>query len=178
MAINLRAGLPVVAALGMLASMQADANALTFTGSDATRSAQVDFTSDGLGNLFVTLTNTSLGDVGVPIDVLTGVFWAGSGALTPLSALLAAGSSVFQGVVENAPAGGNVGGEWAYKASIDGPGSSTVGMSHLASAYSGLLICSVALIWRDQLARMDFNMESSQRVTIMPPEMLRYSAQI
>jgi hypothetical protein len=68
------------------------------------------------GNLTVTLTNTSLSDVLVPTDVLTAVFFTLSGnpSLTPVSAVLAPGSTVFYDL-QGQPAGGVVGGEWAYK---------------------------------------------------------------
>jgi hypothetical protein len=80
------------------------------------------------GLLWVTLTNTSTVDVLVPTDVLTAVFFdlAGVGALTPLSATLAAGSTVLFGP----DGGGNVGGEWAYVSGLSGaPGGATEGIS-------------------------------------------------
>jgi hypothetical protein len=69
-------------------------------------------------NLVVTLTNTSLADVLAPGHVLTGVFFdlPDGVTLTPVSALLGTGSTVFFGP----DGGGNVGGEWAY-AALTGP---------------------------------------------------------
>ena len=87
------------------------ANALTFTGSDATRSASATFNVVG-GNLQVVLTNTSTNDVLVPVEVLTAVYFDFAGVLTPISAFLTAGSSVLFGPSN----GGNVGAEWAFDA--------------------------------------------------------------
>ena len=82
------------------------------------RAALADFDLVG-SELRVILTNTSTADVLVPIDVLTGVFFdvPAPVALTRLSATLTAGSSV---LFDSAPAGGIVGGEWAYKAGLAG----------------------------------------------------------
>src|SRR5262245_31218702 len=114
--------------LGVLAGTSTS-EAFLVSGSSGSLSASADFTLDG-GNLSVVLTNTSAADVLVPTQVLTAVFFdiAGVGALTPVSALLSDGSTVFYGP---APADGkNVGGEWAYKAGIAGaPGGATEGIS-------------------------------------------------
>jgi hypothetical protein len=99
---------------------------IVFSGSSGTLAASASF-DIVLGNLQVTLTNTSASDVLVPSNVLTAVFFdlAGVGALTPVSALVAAGSTV------NAadPAGLNVGGEWAYGSGLVGPAGATEGIS-------------------------------------------------
>jgi hypothetical protein len=82
----------------------------------------------GTGILTVVLTNTSASDVLVPADVLTAFFFGVSGniTLTPVSALLSGGSTVFFG----ANGGGNVGGEWAYGNSLVGaPGGLNQGFS-------------------------------------------------
>lgn len=87
-----------------------------FSGSSGARSASVSFSVSGT-DLHVTLTNTATTDALVPIDVLTGVFFNVSGSplsLTRTSATLASGSTVFNAASQ--PAGGNVGGEWAYRA--------------------------------------------------------------
>jgi len=81
---------------------------ILFTGSSGTHSASVYFDTSGT-NLFVTLSNISSSDVLVPTDVLTGVFFNISPILTPVSATLHSGSTVFFGPIN----GGNVGGEWA-----------------------------------------------------------------
>ncbi len=94
----------------------------------AVLSQTADFTVVG-GNLQVILTNTSPTDVTIPVQVLTAVFFdvVGVGALTPVSALLNGGSTVF---FDAAPAGGIVGGEWAYGANLAGaPGGATEGIS-------------------------------------------------
>src|SRR5262249_38071850 len=65
-------------------------------------------------------TNTSDGDVLMPVDVLTAVFFDVSGpalSLTPTSAVLNGGSTVFFGTTDP---GNVVGGEWAYKGGLVG----------------------------------------------------------
>lgn len=95
---------------------EADAAAVTFTGSAGSRAASATFDTSGT-NLLVTLTNTSSADVLVPTDVLTGVFFnlSGDPSLGRTSAVLASGSTVFY---DTQPAGGVVGGEWAYNADV------------------------------------------------------------
>src|SRR5262249_10093584 len=69
--------------------------------------------TDG-STLTVTLTNTSTADVFVPTDVLTAVFFDIQNVppltLSPSTAMLAPGSTVYYGPTN----GGDVGGEWAY----------------------------------------------------------------
>jgi len=100
------------------------------TGSGAL-SASADFSLSG-GDLVVRLTNTGAGDVLVPTDVLTAIFFDVSGggvSLTRESAVLGAGSSVFYDP-DGQPAGGVVGGEWAYLSGLSGgPGSRSYGIS-------------------------------------------------
>ena len=98
---------------------QADAAAVTFTGSDSFgRAASATFDTSGT-NFLVRLTNTSSADVLVPTDVLTGVFFnlSGDPTLGRTSAVLASGSTVFYDS-DGQPAGGVVGGEWAYNADV------------------------------------------------------------
>jgi hypothetical protein len=71
-------------------------------------------------NLVVTLTNTSLSDVLVPADVLTALFWQGTSGLGSVSALLNGGSTVIYDL-DGQPAGGIVGGEWAYGSGMTVP---------------------------------------------------------
>jgi hypothetical protein len=105
-----------------------------FTFSSGTRAASVDFSQSG-GNLIVTLTNTYAGDALVPADMLTANFIDISGGvtLTPLSALLPAGSSIINDAACDTPCTGatNVGGEWAYAAGLTpgGPITATRGIS-------------------------------------------------
>src|SRR5262245_50196752 len=89
----------LVALLGTL-SGSGVSEALLISAADSSRSAQAEFTVSG-SNLTITLTNTSLNDVLMPSDVLTAIFFnlVGVGPLTPVSALLSGGSTVFyQGV--------------------------------------------------------------------------------
>ena len=98
---------------------EADAAAVTFTGSDSFgRAASATFDTSGT-NFLVTLTNTSSADVLVPTDVLTGVFFniSGDPTLGRISAVLNSGSTVFYDP-DGQPAGGVVGGEWAYNADV------------------------------------------------------------
>jgi hypothetical protein len=98
---------------------EADAAAVTFTGSDSFgRAASATFDTSGT-NFLVTLTNTSSADVLVPTDVLTGVFFnlSGDPSLRRTSAVLASGSTVSYDS-DGQPAGGVVGGEWAYNADV------------------------------------------------------------
>jgi len=91
---------------------------ITFTSSSGDLSASVKFTISG-GNLVATLTNTSTNDVLVPSDVLTGVFFnlSGGASLTPITAILGAGSTVQFGGTDP---GNSVGGEWAFKQGLSG----------------------------------------------------------
>jgi hypothetical protein len=87
---------------------------ITFNGSDTEgRSAKVTFEVSG-NNLIVRLKNTSMADVGVPNQVLTGVFFnvAGNPLLTRTSAVLGSTSHVVNGPT---PLNDVVGGEWAYR---------------------------------------------------------------
>jgi hypothetical protein len=87
--------------------------------SSGQRAAQAEFSTyydSGLNTniLKVVLTNTAAFDTLVPADVLTAVFFnAGSMSLTKLAAVLNTGSSVIYDP-DGQPAGGVVGGEWAY----------------------------------------------------------------
>jgi hypothetical protein len=116
-----------VGAALLLAAGLAEATPLTVSFSSGSLAASATFDTSGT-DLIMTLTNTSLFDVLVPVDVLTAVFFDinGVGALGPTSALLDAGSAVFFGP----DGGGNVGGEWAYAAGLAGaPGGATEGIS-------------------------------------------------
>lgn len=102
----------------------------TGTGSQAL-SASAEFSLSG-GDLVVRLTNTGAGDVLVPTDVLTALFFDITGpsmSLTRSSAVLGAGSSVYYDP-DGQPAGGVVGGEWAYRSGLSGsPGNRAYGIS-------------------------------------------------
>jgi len=116
--------------LGLALSIPAIASAapITFTGSNGSLAASASFEVVG-GQLVVVLTNTSSGDVSVPADVLTAVFFdiGGAFSLSPFSAVLGPGSTV---IYDAAPAGGVVGGEWAYGTGLVGaPNGATQGIS-------------------------------------------------
>jgi len=102
----------------------------TVTGTQGSLSASATFDASVAGTLTVTLTNTSASDVLVPADVLTALFFSLDGAtLTKVSAVLAGGSTVFYDP-QGQPAGGVVGGEWAYKAGLAGaPNTADMGIS-------------------------------------------------
>jgi len=104
--------------MGLLASPASKAQ-LTFSWYSGDLAASATFSTLSENRLQVVLTNTSTADVLVPTDVLTAVFFniAGNPTLTRTSALLSAGSSV---VYDSAPAGGVVGGEWAYNTGLVG----------------------------------------------------------
>src|SRR5258708_6780041 len=96
---------------------------MLFTGSSGSLSASANFELSG-NSLTVTLTNTSLADVLVPGDVLTGVFFNTVHSLTPVSASLN-GSSVYDGSIVH-----DVGEGWQYKAfSSGGPQGKDSGIS-------------------------------------------------
>jgi hypothetical protein len=102
-------------------------SAYTFGATSGDLSATADFEASGT-KLIVTLTNNSTYDALVPTDILTAVFFTieGIGSLTPESAVLANGSTVFFG----SDGFGNVGGEWAYASGLSGaPGGATQGIS-------------------------------------------------
>ena len=111
-------------ALGMLMAVApAEAAPITFAGSDTGgRAAKVTF--ENVGNtLVLKLKNTSMADVGVPNQVLTGVFFRVTGpaanpnpALTRVSAVLGANSDV---LFAPQPAGDVVGGEWGYRNNLN-----------------------------------------------------------
>ena len=126
---------PAFIALSVLA-LPASAS-LTFSGSGSgfgsagIKSASVSFDVDGT-ELVITLTNTGPNDVQVPADVLTAVMFDISGSplsLTRVSGLLYGGSVVYYDP-DGQPAGGVVGGEWAYKSGLAGiPNSAQYGIS-------------------------------------------------
>jgi hypothetical protein len=107
--------------------LSGEAQAISFTATSGSRAASADFTVSG-DELTVVLTNTSSADVLVPVDVLTAVFFSPNGPIFASStAVLTAGSTVF---FDSAPAGGVVGGEWAYGSGLVGaPLGATQGIS-------------------------------------------------
>ncbi len=126
---------PAVTAALLVSALAASANgAVLFTGSSGPLAASATFEVNGSGQLVVTLTNTSANDVTQPAQVLTALFFnvsGGSLTLTRDSALLAPGSTVILDP-DGQPAGGIVGGEWAYNSgslNIGAPGSRGYGIS-------------------------------------------------
>lgn len=111
-----------------LAAASASASPITFSASAGTRAASVTFAAGG-SDLIVTLENTSVSDVLVPVDVLTAVFFDIHGSPLSLargSAVVPAGSSVLFGGTDP---GGVVGGEWAYRSGLAGPYGAAYGIS-------------------------------------------------
>src|SRR5262249_19810519 len=106
--------------------------------SSGDRAASAYFDQQG-ANLIVTLTNTSAADVLAPDRVLTAVFFnlTGAPALTPVSAILNAGSVVWFDP-DGQPAGGVVGGEWAYGSNLSGGGLDQSYTSAISSSGFGL----------------------------------------
>lgn len=131
----------VVRAACALASITAAVSAAPFTITESAGNLQAtaEFAVDSgdPSRLVVTLTNSSMHDVLVPADILTGLFFSISSPVTlsPVSAVLAAGSIVEFG---SAP-GGVVGGEWAYRAGLTGVVEDASGLGHgISSAGFGL----------------------------------------
>jgi hypothetical protein len=109
-------------------AVRAEAGPITYSATSGALSAEVAFNTAG-SNLIVTLTNTALVGAVVPVDILTAVFFdmtGFDGGLTPVSALLAPGSSI---LLDDPTS--NVGGEWAYAGNIAGktPGGQNYGIS-------------------------------------------------
>jgi len=106
-----------LAATAAIVALPLMAAAITFSASDATRSASVNFEVIG-GELVVTLTNTSPNDAAVTTDILTAVFFTAKGdpLFTKTSAGLTPGSTTTaypSGTGSGTNATG-VGSEWAY----------------------------------------------------------------
>jgi hypothetical protein len=106
---------------------------LTCVGTQGSLEATATF-SIVAGDLQVVLDNSSLSDVLVPADVLTAVFFniAGNPTLTRVSAVLTSGSTVFFDA-DGQPAGGVVGGEWAYQSGLS-PYTGTSNMRGISSS--------------------------------------------
>ncbi len=139
---QIRSTMLAVAGLAIAAS-SAQA-AVVFNFSSGARSAQAVFNTSG-SNLVITLTNTATADALVPVDILTAMLFnvsGGSLALTPVSAVLNAGSSIVgkPGAVP-APStepGNAISSEWAYKAALVGaPGSGAYGISSTGIGFFG-----------------------------------------
>ena len=94
------------------------ASPIIFSVTQGNLAASAEFAASG-SNLVVTLTNTSPYDVLIPSQVLTAVFFnlGGNPTLTPVSAVLGAGSVVLFGGTDP---GGVVGGEWDYRGDLTG----------------------------------------------------------
>ncbi|MBN8646291.1 MAG: PEP-CTERM sorting domain-containing protein [Planctomycetes bacterium] len=123
--------LSVCALAAMAGSSQ---GGVLFSGSSGSLAASAMFEVSGSGQLVVTLTNTSSADVTVPAEVLTAVFFDLTGpteSFTRDSGLLAPGSVVVYDP-DGQPAGGVIGGEWAYASgalNIGAPGTRAYGIS-------------------------------------------------
>ena len=121
-----RRGALAIAAASVFATVApGTASAVLWTGSNGTLEATADFTFSG-GTLTVVLTNVSSADVTIGSQILTALFFSidTSATLTPVSAILTnfggpGASTVFYDP-DGQPAGGVVGGEWAYKTGLSG----------------------------------------------------------
>ncbi len=125
----------IVAMLAAMAAPAAKASIITYSGDNSPGSlaAEVTFDNSVAGTLKVTLSNVG-GDILVPADVLTGVFFdlaAGPG-LTPGTAVVAPGSVIIfdtDGNPVSLAAGTSVAGEWAYKTGLGGSSPGNTGIS-------------------------------------------------
>ena len=112
----LRIGLTAVCALALTLAGVGSASANTiFSGSSGSLSASANFGLSG-NTLTIILTNTSLADVLVPADVLTGFFFDTAHTLTAVSASLN-GSTVNYGSLVT-----DVGEGWQYKGGVSAQG--------------------------------------------------------
>lgn len=123
--------LVTMALVGGLACTATGANALVIAVSDSDgRAATADVSVVNGGTQLQVILSNFGDDVLNPSYVLTGMFFdLANATLTPHSALLTAGSVVLFDA-DGQPAGGNVGGEWAYASGLSGaPGGATQGIS-------------------------------------------------
>lgn len=125
--LRIAAMVAMVAMIAAIDAPDAKASIITYSGDNSPGSlaAEVTFDNSTAGTLKVTLSNVG-GDVLVPADVLTGVFFdlAAGPSLTKVSALVAPGS-----VIVLDTAGTDVSGEWAYKTGLGGSSPGNAGIS-------------------------------------------------
>ena len=129
----LRRAFALTAVAGLFAAVTGAASAqVTFGGASGALSASATFSTDGTGDLFLTLTNTSTGNTSyVPSQGLTAVFFnvTGNPTLVPVSATLPSGSNIANpGDCNSSPNLCNaqptdVSTEWTYKKNIGAIGS-------------------------------------------------------
>ncbi|MBX7258250.1 MAG: PEP-CTERM sorting domain-containing protein [Candidatus Hydrogenedentes bacterium] len=123
--LGLIAGIAVLLALVAGPAQASITYSASGSGGLSNLSASAEFAISG-NNLIITLTNTASSPALEPADVLMGLFFSLDGAtLTPVSAVLG-GSSIV--LYDSAPAGGVVGGEWAYASGINAPGDADQGV--------------------------------------------------
>jgi len=128
MRFSLRLWTIVVSAICALLPHGLIAAPISFASSSGNLAATASFNVSGT-KLLVTLDNTSTHDVLVPADVLNAVFFdiTGNPTLTRVSATISAGGQMINAAF---PVGGDVGGEWAFKAALSGaPGGGKYGIS-------------------------------------------------
>jgi hypothetical protein len=104
----------------------------TFGGTGVSASAS--FSTDGTGDLFITLENTFAGGVPDQSHVLTGVFFSGANGLKPVanSAVASTGSTEWRGggEIKHLAGGSILGQQWEYLSGIShAPGGATDGIS-------------------------------------------------
>jgi hypothetical protein len=129
----------IMAAMTLAALCGVAQGSVVFSGSSGSKAGSATFAVEANGDLVVTLVNTSTADVMLPSDILTAVIFNISGSamsLSRISGVLAPGSVVVYDP-DGQPAGGIVGGEWAYNATLTGaPGNRSYGIS--SSGLGGL----------------------------------------
>lgn len=131
--------LPFLALLGLVLPLSAMATVvIQFKGASANRSAEATFSQAAPGqNLVVTLVNNYPGDVLVPTDILTAVFFKlpSNPTLTRISAVVPSGNTVLFGSTDP---GGVIGGEWAYRGGLSGaPLGAKAGISSAGFGFFG-----------------------------------------
>jgi hypothetical protein len=114
--------------MGIAAAGSASGSVVEFFGTEGDRSAFVRFEASG-SMLTVRLSNSSLADVLVPVDILTAVFFDIRGDLIDfegVAAVVADDSEVLFGPTDP---GGGVGGEWAHAEGVNAPGDARYAIS-------------------------------------------------
>ncbi|HEX3627697.1 MAG TPA: XDD4 family exosortase-dependent surface protein [Verrucomicrobiae bacterium] len=123
------------AALAVCAVTARASAAITFSGSSAFGgtgiSASATFSTDGKGDLIISLANTFTGDTPDQSHILTAVFFSGADSLTPVSAVAGAGSKEWnEGKQLSVDNGSVLGQQWEYLSGLSGaPDGATAGIS-------------------------------------------------
>jgi len=136
---KIRTTTTIFATLGILSAMGTAASAaVTFVGSSTFNgtgiSASATFSTDGRGDLFVTLVNTYTGGTPDQSHILTALFFSGANGLTPVanSAVAPSGSKEWNDGNQFTPADNGYlpGQQWEYLSGLSAiPGGATAGIS-------------------------------------------------